>query len=283
MKRFSPLRILLPLSLLLLGACTPARELPSATRTDLTRVTKSVDGQGRTGIDGQVLVKETGEPLAGAYINIYPDAFTNLLGPSQFMSRPTDANGRYQIDLPPGTYYVVARKRMTGEPTGPLSPGDYYSSEHHRVITTVTAGRVALVDLSVVTMRAPMFFKKGSMDQETRTGIHGVLVDGEGNPVSGGFAMAYLDDNLQRLPDFPSTLSNERGEFTIYLPKGGTYYLGGRIHVWDMPRPGEPYGKFGGEPPTPVTVADDTFVDGIRIVLTPFTGTYEPGKSRRPF
>jgi len=282
MKRFSPLRILVPLALLLLGACIPGPEPPSATRADLTRVTKSVDGKGRTGIDGQVLVKETGEPLPGAYINIYPDAFTNLLGPSQFISRPTDANGRYQIDLPPGTYYVVARKRMTGDPTGPLSPGDYYS-EHHRVITTVEAGRVALVDLGVVTMRAPMFFKKGSVEQETRTGIRGVLVDGQGKPVPGGFAMAYLDDNLQRLPDFTSTLSNEKGEFTIYLPKGGTYSLVGRIHVWDMPRPGEPYGRFGGETPAPVTVADDTFVEGIRIVLTPFTGTYEPGKSRRPF
>ena len=282
MHRFYCLRFLLPLTLLLLGACIPGQETPSATLSDTTHVTRSVDGKGRTGIEGQVVVKETGEPLAGVYINIYPDAFTNLLGPSQFISRPTNASGRYQVDLPPGTYYVVARKRMTGDSTGPLSPGDFYS-EHHRVTTTVAAGRIALVDLDVVPMRAPIFFKKGNIEQETGTGIRGLLVDGQGSPVPGGLAMAYLDENLQRLPDFSSTLSNEKGEFTIYLPRGGTFFLGGRLHVWDMPRPGEPYGKFGGETPTPVVVADDTFVEGIRIVLTPFTGTYEPGKSRRPF
>lgn len=266
------------------AACAPATAPveKSATFPGEIRVTETVADHGRTGIKGQVLLKESGQPMGGAYVNIYPDATSNLLGPSQFISRPTADNGGYQLDLPPGTYYIVARKRMTGQPTGPLSPGDFYS-EHQRVVTTVVPGRVSVVDLSMVPMRAPMFFKKVVIERETDTGIRGVLVDQQGNPVPGGFAMAYVNQDMRRLPDFASTLSNENGQFTLYLPQGGTYYLGARIHAWDMPRPGEPYGKYGGDTPTPVPVAEGAFADGIRIEMKPFTGTYEPGKSRRPF
>jgi hypothetical protein len=140
-----------------------------------------------------------------------------------------------------------------------------------------------VVDLPVVAMKAPMFFKSRVVDRETATGIHGTLVDQAGKPVMGGFAMAYADPEMKRLPDFASTLSDEQGHFTIYLPEGGTFYLAARIHAWDMPAPGEPYGKYGGATGVPVSVATDQFVEGIRIEMAPFAGPYQPGKSRRPF
>lgn len=241
-----------------------------------------VDGQGKTGIRGHVYVKSSGEALPGSYVNIYPDAVTNLLGPSQFMSIPTDADGNFQLDLPAGVYYVVARKRLSGQPTGPLSPGDYYS-EHQRLVTKVEAGKLVKVDLPVLVMKAPMFFNSRQTDQQTSTGIKGVLVDQSGQPVRGGFAMAYLGQEMKRLPDFISTLSDEQGQFVLFLPEGGTYYLGARIQAWDMPTHGEPYGVYGGDTPVPVKVETNSFVEQLRIELKPFAGTYQPGKSRRPF
>lgn len=246
------------------------------------RVTKLVDGQGKTGITGRVLLKENGTALADAYVNIYPDARSNLLGPSQFISTPTDAQGRYTLEVPPGTYYVVARKRVSGLPSGPLSPGDLYS-EHERISTRVAAGKLAVVDLAVAPMKAPMFFKKQMTPQEATMGIRGVLLDAGGKPVPGSFAIAYVNADMQRLPDFVSTLTDGAGNFTIHLPEAGTYYLGGRIHAWDMPRPGELYGRLGGETPQPVQVQQGQFVENIRIILTPFTGEYKQGKSRRPY
>ncbi|MBW2451695.1 MAG: hypothetical protein JRF07_04975 [Deltaproteobacteria bacterium] len=241
-----------------------------------------VDGNGKTGIQGQVTIKDGNRPLKGGYVNIYPDTISNLLGPSQFISLPTDEKGQYQLEAPPGVYYVVARKRMSGQPTGPLSPGDFYS-EHQRIVTTVKTGKLAVVDLEVVPMTAPMFFKSRVVDRETSTGIRGNLIDQTGQPVMGGFAMAYVDQDLKRLPDYASTLSDEQGRFTIYLPQGGTFYLSARIHAWDMPSPGEPYGKYGGDQAVPVTVETNSFVENIRIEMSPFTGAYTPGKSRRPF
>jgi hypothetical protein len=246
------------------------------------RVAHYADEEGRTGMRGRVTVRATGEPLPGAYVNIYPETFSNLLGPSQFISSPTDENGEYFLPLPPGTFFVVARKRMSGEPTGPLAPGDFFS-EHQRIVTRVIQGRVALVDLPMVAMISPMFFKREVVERETDTGMRGVLVDIEGRPVPGGFAMAYIDRDMQRLPDYASTLSDEQGRFTLYLPRGGTFYLAARIHAWDMPVPGEPYGKLGGESLEAVTVAGGSFVEGLQIVMAPFAGEYRPGKSRKPF
>lgn len=268
--------------ILLLSACTPPISEKQSAPQDTTVTTKTIDGGGETGITGQIVNKLDGSPISGAYVNIYPDTLSNLLGPSQFISSPTGSNGRYMITAPPGTFYVVARKRMSGEPSGPLSPGDLFS-EHQRVITTVVDGRLSMVDLTVAPVKAPMFFKKAMTEQATRTGIRGVLVDAAGKPVPGSFAVAYTDTDVKRLPDYASTLSDGEGRFVIYLPKAGVYYLGARVHAWDMPHPGELYGKYGGDSPAPVSVNKDEFVSDIKIVLTPFTGEYKAGKSRRPY
>ena len=241
-----------------------------------------IDGKGQTGIRGRVYMKSSGEALSGGYVNVYPDAVTNLLGPSQFMSIPTDAHGEYQVNVPPGVYYVVARKRLSGQPTGPLSPGDYYS-EHQRLVTKVEEGKLVVVDLPVLSMKAPMFFNSRQTDQVTTTGIIGVLLDQAGQPLRGAFAMAYVDQEMKRLPDYISTLTDQDGRFTLYLPQGGTYYLGARIQAWDMPVHGEPYGIYGGQTPKAVTVTTNRFVEKINIRLTPFEGQYVPGKSKRPF
>jgi hypothetical protein len=170
---------------------------------------------------------------------------------------------------------------MSGQATGPLATGDYYS-EHKRLITEVKAGKFVDIELPVAIMKAPMFFKR-VMEEQTDTGISGVLVDQTGKPVMGGFAMAYSDREMKRLPDYASTLSDEQGRFTIYLPQGGSYYLAARLQAWDMPSPGEPFGRYGDDDPVLVDVASGSFFKDVKIVMTPFSGTYVPGKSQRPF
>ncbi|WP_020674843.1 carboxypeptidase-like regulatory domain-containing protein [Geopsychrobacter electrodiphilus] len=261
--------------------------LPACTTTISTTpggdqvISRMIDGQGQTGISGQVRLKADTSPMAGAYVNIYPNTISNLLGPSQFLSAPTDAAGRYLMELPPGNYYVVARKRLSGLANGPITTGDYYS-DHQRILAQVASGKLTQVDLEMLQMRAPMFFKKNLSDTKTDTGIRGVLLDEQGNPLPGGFAIAYVDNNLQRLPDYASTLSNQKGEFTLYLPKGGSYFLAARIKAWDMPHKGEPYGKYGGESALELKIKDNSFVEGIKIRLAPFTGTYKEMNNQRP-
>lgn len=276
------MRALFPvlLFLLLVSACTPPTAMNKNSGDRI--VTKTIDGNGHTGISGKILQKANGTPLIGAYVNIYPNTISNLLGPSQFISAPSRADGSYSIDLPPGEYYIVARKRTSGLANGPLATGDYYS-EHQRIIARVAEGKLTQVDLNMARMKAPMFFKKDLAETRTDTGVRGVLRDAQGKPVPGGFAIAYTDNNLQRLPDYASTLTNQQGEFTLYLPAGGQYFLAARIHAWDMPREGELYGKYGGENPVAMEVADKSFVEGVEIRMAPFSGTYKEMKNQRPF
>ena len=259
------------LLLALLVACAP-----------LADKTTYLDGNGRSGLTGKVSLKKDGQPLSGAYVNVYPSHVPNLLGPSSYISAPTGADGNYNIDVPPGQYYVVARKRTSGMATGPISPGDYFS-EDARLVTEIKAGKLTRINLPMLNMSAPMFFKQGGMVTVTETGITGILVDSKGKPMPGGFAIAYTTDDIQRLPDFASSLTNQKGEFTLYLPEGGEYYLAARMHAWDMPRPGEPYGKYDGDVITPIQVPDKGFVKGIKMVMQPFTGVYKEGMNKRPF
>ncbi len=257
---------------LFLAACAPVGQ----------QTTTYLEGNGQSGLTGTVSLKKDGQPHSGVYVNVYPSHAPNLLGPSTYISSPTGADGSYRIDVPPGSYYVVARKRTSGLATGPLSPGDYFS-EDARMLVEIKADKLAKVDLPLVQMTAPMFFKQGGGATVTDRGVTGVLLDTEGKPVVGGFAIAYKDKDIQRLPDYASTVTNDKGEFTLYLPVGGTYYLAARLHAWDMPRPGEPYGKYDGEELKPVKVPGAGFVKGITMVMKPFTGTYKEGMNKRPY
>ncbi|HEY5672777.1 MAG TPA: hypothetical protein VIR78_03650 [Malonomonas sp.] len=263
------------ISVLLLGAllaCTPMAKNQTA----------YTDGAGRSGVFGKTLLQKDGQPLSGAYVNIYPSHAPNLLGPSTYISSATGADGNYSIDVPPGSYYIVARKRSSGLATGAISPGDYFSEDARKLIE-IKAGKLAKVDLPLVYMGAPMFFKQGTGALATEQGVRGVLIDAAGKPQAGAFAIAYTSSDIKRLPDFASSLTNEKGEFTLYLPKAGEYYLAARLHAWDMPRTGEPYGKYDGDVITPIKVAEKEFVEGIKMVLLPFEGEYKEGMNKRPF
>lgn len=241
-----------------------------------------IDGDGQSGITGTITLKDDGQPLSGVYVNVYPSHAPNLLGPSTYISSPTETDGGYRLEVPPGKYYVVARKRTSGMATGPISTGDYFSEES-RLTTEIKPGKLTKIDMAMIHMTAPMFFKQGTPAAASETGISGVLVDTDGKPMPGGFAIAYTSKDIQRLPDYASSLTNGKGEFTLYLPKGGEYYLAARMHAWDMPRPGELYGKYDGDVITPIKVPNKGFVKGIKMVMEPFTGAYKEGMNKRPF
>ena len=110
------------ISFLLLGAllaCAPASQYQAS----------YIDGSGSSGVTGKAFLQKDGQPLSGAYVNIYPSHAPNLLGPSSYISSPTTTDGSYKLEVPPGSYYIVARKRASGLATGAISPGDYFSED----------------------------------------------------------------------------------------------------------------------------------------------------------
>ena len=224
---------------------------------------------GSQGIRGTLTTE--GKPLKDAYVYAYRSYSTNLLGPADFASNPSGADGSYAVDLVKGSYYLVARKRATGDNTGPLTVGDLYSINPSNPVT-VKDGAFRTIDLDLVKMRDPMFFQ--SMARETTgTAVKGTIVDEKGNPVPWVFAMAYSSSDMKRVPEHTSVMTGSDGNFVIFLPGAGRYWLAARKNIRGKPVVGEAYGLYLGSDDHSVTVAEGQVLEGIKIQLE----TYHKG------
>jgi hypothetical protein len=240
-----------------------------------------------SGIWGRVVMRDAGEKVKGAYVYGYQGkiehraASLGIIGVTDWVSRGSDEEGSYKLDLPPGDYFVVARKRQSGLNYGPLSVGDFYDHSPGRVSTRVRKGKYTEVNFVLMELTEPLFFQgMTAVSRATGTGIKGRLLDEEGNHIPGSYAIAYKDDDMQRLPDFASTLTDDEGNFAIYLPSGGRYWIAARFHAMKVPVQGEPFGRYEGTDDHSVNVEEGVFLEGIDITLRPFDG--EPPEGYHP-
>lgn len=233
---------------------------------------------GGSGVRGTVIQKETGLPVQGAHIYAYTDVSKNLVGVADHVSKGSAEDGSYSLALEPGEYYLVARKRASGANYGPIVTGDLYDHRFRQQEVRIGQGQVVERDFELEQLREPMFFQVFTKGQKiTGTGIRGRILGQDGEPVQGAFATAYRDSNMRRLPDFASTLTGDDGTFTLYLPAGGKWYIGARSRARTAPVPGEPVGRYAGSDDHSVAVTGGSFIEGIEIVLKPFSSQIPPG------
>ncbi len=201
----------------------------------LTRI-KSPDGG--TMISGQVYA-----PLEKAYVYIYREG-DDLHGPAFATSQATDAQGKFSINLPPGKYYLVARRRGNGSPWGPLKNGDYKSE----IIGSfaVKAGENWQTNLvcKAKTDDNELFNLPGT--EKTETTLSGTILNSEGQPVKGVRVHVYKYIQMSERPKFVSAATGPDGRFVVYLPKGGTYYICARDSFGGPPKLGDLYGRYDG-------------------------------------
>ncbi|TNF47906.1 carboxypeptidase regulatory-like domain-containing protein, partial [bacterium] len=233
---------------------------------------------GRTGIQGTVRSESTGKPVKGAHVYAYVDYSKNLIGVADYVSRGSDDDGSYQLEVPAGEYYVVARRRASGSNYGPIVSGDLYDHRFGEKEVSVSAGRINNMDFSLVEMKEPLFFQVFT-EQERRTDtlVKGHIVNESGTPVQGAFATAYINEDMKRLPDFASTLTGDDGSYTLYLPSGGRYFIGARVHARSVPKPGEPVGRYIGSEDHSITIEDGASLEGIDMTVHPFTSEVPTG------
>lgn len=218
--------------------------------------------KGKTGIIG--VVTRDGLPKENVEVYLYRNIKSNLRGPADFMDI-TDVNGRYFIDVPRGSYYIIARKRKSGKTSGPIGKGDYYSEPIYKPIV-VLDGRSAQVDL-VLKQLSGALIQTESGQKKTDTYISGVIVDKEKKSLQGVYAFAYKDSDLRREPDYFSSETGSDGAFTLYFDKGGKYSLGARSSSRGTPKPGEFYSLYEGPRGNSILVKDNEKITGIKIIL----------------
>lgn len=221
-----------------------------------------------SGIKGHIL-QGGKDAVAGVFVYAYDSPNSDMRMPTQLISAPTAQDGAYTLNLAPGTYRIVARKRVSGSPRGYLSKGDL-EGEYPGNPLTVKAGEFTTADLSIATLPgkfllAPFANVKGEM------GITGKVVKEDGKPVPGAYVMVYTRKDRMGRPAFLSKPTNQDGEYAIYTTQPGTYYVAARTDYGDLPRKGEPYGTYDKDPEHKVELKEKTLLNGIDITMTRFT------------
>lgn len=227
-------------------------------------VLPTVESRIKTGLLGQL--SYNGQPLEAAVVTVYTDLNSQLKGMGLGMTAPTDAQGIFEAELQPGTYYLVARKRAGGAFRGPLRDGDFfgYYTDNPLVIKEGELSRVAIAMLEV-----PEKISRLAASIFGETSISGKVVDANGQPVGGVWVLLYSDPMMLNRPLYVSQPSAADGSFVLSFPNGGTYFLAARDTLGGPPAPGQLYGRYLGSRDSSVRLLSGQKLSGIELLVEP--------------
>lgn len=208
-----------------------------------------------------------GEPLEGARISLFMLQEGDFRGQGFADSSPTRKSGKFRFEFLPETkYFLIARKRVSGQGAGPMKDGDYYGYYLSNPVQ-VRAGKIAKVEFELVG-KAAEIGREDSLFRDTGTKVKGRILDKEGKSVKGVYAFAYEDKVMaHKRPESISREVDAEGRYTIYLPTGGVYYIGARSSYGDSPGVGEWYGRYDGAPDHSIKVESGKALEGVDVIV----------------
>lgn len=180
-------------------------------------------------------------PVSGVRIYLYPDAANGFRGPDLFgpqgaVPGGTDGKGRFEVEAPPGDYYLVATRRADGQ-LGPLQVGDLFGFAAGNPLHLEGGKKTAIILEMVEKLRSPLDTAP-AIGQPTD--LRGVIRDEAGAPLAGVYAFAFIEPYpAGTIPPFRSRPTGNDGAFVLPLAGPGTYYIGARSGHGGPPLPGE--------------------------------------------
>lgn len=203
---------------------------------NLIKIGKSKNGKkspGNSGIFGRIFFE--GKNLPKSYVYVYKDFKGGFRGPAYIVYPSFD--GTFSINLPPGKYYVLARKRMKGGMYGPVEEGDLFNFYYKNPVE-VKKGFMHYVEIECVKRLSQLEADEGYPV------IEGSVKDKTNKPISGIFVMLYHSKNVQGKPLYISSKTGTNGEFHIKVPPG-KYFVMARENIGGPPVSGEWIGRYG--------------------------------------
>lgn len=198
-------------------------------------------------------------PVAGARIYLYPDAANDFRGPDLFgpqgaVPGGTDGEGRFEVEAPPGNYYLVATRRSDDQ-LGPLRVGDLFGFAAGNPLH-LEDGQKTVVDVEMVQkLRSP---QEDTPEVGQLTDLRGIIRDEAGAPLADVYAFAFTEPYpVGTIPPFRSRLTAGDGAFVLPLAGPGVYYVGARGGHGGPPRPGEWHSFHGDAQLRQVEVGED--------------------------
>lgn len=227
-------------------------------------------------VSGRVMAKDKA-PLANGIIYLFDAA----QGPPPSMVKywrvpdlieGMDQDGSFTIPVPAGTYYLVATARSAENAMGPPKDGDlfYYNADPGGEPQPLSVASGGTTDMGVIAGRYT-FFQNLTKHDDGITGVEGVIVDSEGNPVDGAMVFAFQPSTRTGRPLFVSETTGQNGRYLLRVHDGGTYYLKVRsVFGGGPPASGENLTSTEETRPVKVTLKKNEKLHGIRLMVVKF-------------
>jgi hypothetical protein len=210
----------------------------------------------RSGIRGEITFQDA--PLERSYLYVYQEVDKGFKGPG-YLIQPVE-KGKFRINLPPGKYWLLARKRVRGGQFGPIETGDYFNYYYGNPVTIV-AGEVRETNIETVSRLSIL---EDDPDAPF-VGIRGRVVNAAGKPAARLHVFAYRTAEMTGTPEFFSAPTGADGKFELALPEGRAFHLLARQEFGGPAGETELYGRHG----SPVRVDPRGKVQEIIIRVAP--------------
>jgi hypothetical protein len=177
-----------------------------------------VSGTQAAGIKAKI-VDINGKPAEGVKIFLYDS--NNVRKPADFISNPSDKNGQVVLKVPAGKYWAVARIKKDVS-YGPLMPGDKHSGEPVELECSENMDTELGFEVADIL----------DVGQKKRTNtadfirLWGRVVDSEGKPLADVYVFAHSSEDIEFVPEYISAWTDESGNYIVYLPSKGSYFVG---------------------------------------------------------
>ncbi len=166
-------------------------------------------------IEGKIAYR--GNPLAGAVVSLYVNISGGFQGKPDYAAGPTKEDGLFKIEVPKGSYYLIARKSVK-EVSEKLAPGDLYA---YYGGNPVVAGVDETLNIGI---NCNEIVDVGAPRLPGGTGIKG-YVFADGKPLEKARVTLYQDgESIFRGMGYASMLTARDGAFIFNL-ESGTYYV----------------------------------------------------------
>jgi hypothetical protein len=204
-----------------------------------------------TGFEGRVVVD--GAVLPGARVYAY-HTFADFTASKPFAaSALTGDDGKYMLDLPVGSYYLVAKKRPQMTTDSVVAAGDFFSFQGSNPIT-VAAGKYTHVGFSMLPYAQTISYQP--YDTNDSGGIAGVVTL-DGKPLDGVYVTLYVDaaEDLRGSTYATSPPTGKSGVFRFdYLPEVEYFVVARKRAIGGAAGPLSDGDYFGFFPANPVHV-----------------------------
>lgn len=191
------------------------------------------------GVEGRLLFQ--GEAVAGAQLEVYLQS-GNQRSSTPFSVAASDGQGRYRLQLPAGSYYLVAKQKQQGGGQNRMLMAEAPANPYQ-----VKGAMLAIPAFSLQEMGLG-----GNLPSDPNTWLEGTIT-AEGQTLNNAFVYVYSEPSANLLG--PSYAKVEQvdavGGFRLELP-AGRYWLAARQRA-DGSRSGEPdvgdlSGNYSGNP-----------------------------------